>query len=287
GRLPPLLRPLRLRVLRGAARHARQPLDDVVRRAPRLRGGAQGAPRPLRQPVADVVPVRADAPSGAHRRRRLRQLSLPHPVSSAAAQAAPAEVPRGPGGRRRQLPQRHQARGEGGRAPRAARRPLPSCVTRRRCSTRSSRCTPRCAMTSWRRPSGAAPNRWRPWTATAPGTRSTRSTRSPSRSSNASPRRSRDRTFLMVAEGLPGGRRLYPAGADEAAADCWIVVDPIDGTRGLMYQKRSAWILTAAAPNRGAGTSLRDVELAVQTEIPLVKQHLSDQLWALRGSGAQ
>ena len=96
----------------------------------------------------------------------------------------------------------------------------------------------------------------------------------------------RDRTFLMVAEGLPGGRRLYPAGADEAAADCWIVVDPIDGTRGLMYQKRSAWILTAVAPNRGAGTSLRDVELAVQTEIPLVKQHLSDQLWALRGSGA-
>ena len=95
-----------------------------------------------------------------------------------------------------------------------------------------------------------------------------------------------DRTFVMVAEGLPGGRRLYPAGADEASADCWIVVDPIDGTRGLMYQKRSAWILTAVAPNRGAGTSLRDVELAVQTEIPLVKQHLSDQLWALRGSGA-
>jgi len=97
----------------------------------------------------------------------------------------------------------------------------------------------------------------------------------------------RDRTFIMVAEGLPGGRRLYPAGADEGSADCWIVVDPIDGTRGLMYQKRSGWILTAVAPNRGAGTSLRDVELAVQTEIPLVKQHLSDQLWALRGSGAQ
>jgi hypothetical protein len=54
-----------------------------------------------------------------------------------------------------------------------------------------------------------------------------------------------------------------------------------------MYQKRSAWILTAVAPNRGPGTSLRDIELAVQTEIPLVKQHLSDQVWALRGGGAQ
>jgi fructose-1,6-bisphosphatase/inositol monophosphatase family enzyme len=96
----------------------------------------------------------------------------------------------------------------------------------------------------------------------------------------------RDRAFVMVAEGLPGGRRTYPDGADEASAECWIVVDPIDGTRGLMYQKRSAWILTAVAPNRGPGTSLRDVELAVQTEIPLVKQHLSDQLWAMRGGGA-
>jgi hypothetical protein len=53
-----------------------------------------------------------------------------------------------------------------------------------------------------------------------------------------------------------------------------------------MYQKRSAWILTGVAPNRGPGTSLRDIDLAVQTEIPLVKQHLSDQLWAWRGSGS-
>jgi len=100
-------------------------------------------------------------------------------------------------------------------------------------------------------------------------------------------RLARDRTFVMVAEGLPGGRCVYPRGSDEAAADCWIIVDPIDGTRGLMYQKRSGWMLTAVAPNRGPQTSLRDIELAVQTEIPLVKQHLSDQLWAVRGGGAQ
>jgi fructose-1,6-bisphosphatase/inositol monophosphatase family enzyme len=96
----------------------------------------------------------------------------------------------------------------------------------------------------------------------------------------------RDGAFVMVAEGLPGGRRLYPEGATEASAEYWIVVDPIDGTRGLMYQKRSAWILTGVARNRGPHPSLRDIELAVQTEIPLVKQHLSDQLWALRGEGA-
>jgi hypothetical protein len=54
-----------------------------------------------------------------------------------------------------------------------------------------------------------------------------------------------------------------------------------------MYQKRSGWILTGVAPNRGEETSLADVELAVQTEIPVVKQHLSDVIWAERGQGAQ
>jgi hypothetical protein len=53
-----------------------------------------------------------------------------------------------------------------------------------------------------------------------------------------------------------------------------------------MYQKRSAWVLTGVAPNKGENTSIQDIELAVQTEIPLVKQHLSDALWAIRGKGA-
>jgi hypothetical protein len=54
-----------------------------------------------------------------------------------------------------------------------------------------------------------------------------------------------------------------------------------------MYQKRSAWVLTGVAPNRGPSTSLRDIVLAVQTELPLLKQHLSDQLWAVRGEGVR
>ena len=99
-------------------------------------------------------------------------------------------------------------------------------------------------------------------------------------------RLAREHPVVLVAEGLADGRRCYPSGADETSAEWWIIVDPIDGTRGLMYQKRSAWILTGVAPNRGPGTSLRDIELAVQTEIPLVKQHLCDQLWAVRGDGA-
>ena len=91
---------------------------------------------------------------------------------------------------------------------------------------------------------------------------------------------------MLVAEGLPGGRVVLPEGRSEAEAALRVLVDPIDGTRGLMYQKRSAWILTGVAPNRGPGTRLRDVVAAVQTEVPLVKQHLADALWAVRGEGA-
>jgi hypothetical protein len=97
----------------------------------------------------------------------------------------------------------------------------------------------------------------------------------------------RDEPLVLVAEGLPPEGLVLPHGA--RARDCrWrLLVDPIDGTRGLMYQKRPAWILTGVAPNRGADTRLRDVVLAVQTEIPLVKQHLCDQLSAMRGEGVE
>jgi fructose-1,6-bisphosphatase/inositol monophosphatase family enzyme len=93
---------------------------------------------------------------------------------------------------------------------------------------------------------------------------------------------------LLVAEGLGvSGRRMLPAGMPESAAEIVALVDPIDGTRGLMYQKRPAWILTGIAPYRGGGETLADIRLAVQTEIPLVKQHLCDTLWAVAGEGAR
>lgn len=93
--------------------------------------------------------------------------------------------------------------------------------------------------------------------------------------------------LVLMAEGLPGGSLVMPRDAREDDCRWRLLVDPIDGTRGLMYQKRSAWVLTGVAPNRGPGTRLRDVTLAVQTEIPLLKQHLSDQLRAVRGRGVE
>jgi hypothetical protein len=100
----------------------------------------------------------------------------------------------------------------------------------------------------------------------------------------------RDWPCLLVAEGLGAdGRLALPRGIDPDAVEIVVIVDPIDGTRGLMYQKRPAWILTGVA-DRAAGArapGLADVTLAVQTEIPLDKQHLCDQLWALTGQGAR
>ncbi|MBE2222410.1 MAG: inositol monophosphatase [Anaerolineae bacterium] len=91
--------------------------------------------------------------------------------------------------------------------------------------------------------------------------------------------------IILIAEGLDDGELVLPIGTPAADAQWRIIVDPIDGTRGLMYQKRSAWILTGVAPNNGPATNLQDIEFAIQTEIPLVKQHLSDQVWARKGGG--
>lgn len=93
--------------------------------------------------------------------------------------------------------------------------------------------------------------------------------------------------IVLIAEGLEEGQIVLPHDAREEEAKWRVIVDPIDGTRGLMFQKRSAWILTGVAPNKGRETNLADIELAVQTEIPLVKQHLSDMLWAEKGKGAK
>jgi hypothetical protein len=90
----------------------------------------------------------------------------------------------------------------------------------------------------------------------------------------------------LVAEGLPGGELVLPRGATPSDVEWVVIVDPIDGTRGLMYQKRPGWILTGVARSSGGVVGLDAIELAVQTEIPLVKQHLCDQAWAVRGRGA-
>ncbi|MGH2444357.1 MAG: inositol monophosphatase, partial [Chloroflexota bacterium] len=98
---------------------------------------------------------------------------------------------------------------------------------------------------------------------------------------------SRDLPVMLIAEGLPGdGSKVFPDRADRAAVQVACIVDPIDGTRGLMYGKRSAWVLSGIAPvGNGALPRLSDICLAVQTELPTARSYLSDALWAVRGDG--
>ena len=102
---------------------------------------------------------------------------------------------------------------------------------------------------------------------------------------------SRTTPLVLIAEGVEGeggaeGIKVFPDGAAEGDAVMRLVVDPVDGTRGLMYDKRSAWALAGVAPNRGPGTRLRDIELAVMTELPTSKMGYADVLWARKGGGA-
>ena len=96
--------------------------------------------------------------------------------------------------------------------------------------------------------------------------------------------------LVLIAEGVEGGPvegvKVFPEGAREEDAAIRVIVDPIDGTRGLMYDKRSAWALAGVAPNRGPSTRLRDIECAVMTELPTSKMEKSDVLWAVKGDAA-
>ncbi len=89
-------------------------------------------------------------------------------------------------------------------------------------------------------------------------------------------------TVELVMEGLEPGT-TFPRGTPVAATRWKLVLDPIDGTRCLMHDKRSAWALAGLAPQRGSRTSLRDIVVAAMTELPVSKAGWADQLSAVRG----
>jgi fructose-1,6-bisphosphatase/inositol monophosphatase family enzyme len=83
-----------------------------------------------------------------------------------------------------------------------------------------------------------------------------------------------DLPVRLVAEGVP------PQDVD---AEWTLLADPLDGTRPLAYQKRSAWVLLGAA--RGDHPTLADLELSVAVEVPTAKAGWADVLSAVRGGG--
>ena len=87
--------------------------------------------------------------------------------------------------------------------------------------------------------------------------------------------------LVATAEGI--GRKQY--GTETPKYE--LLIDPIDGTRGIMYDIRSSWVLTGIAKHvEGEIPNLSDIEVAIQTEIPTSKQNIISYLYAIKGQGA-
>ena len=90
----------------------------------------------------------------------------------------------------------------------------------------------------------------------------------------------------LVMEGIDEHRpTTFPRHTPVGSTRFKLIVDPIDGTRSLMYDKRSGWALAALAPQRGPATNFQDIMVAVMTELPPSKQWRADQISAVRGGG--
>ena len=92
--------------------------------------------------------------------------------------------------------------------------------------------------------------------------------------------------LMLVAEGLgtDGCKRFGDA---RQPVRYRVIVDPIDGTRNIMYDKRSAWFLAAVAENRNETVCLSDTFVSVMVEIPTSKQNLADVFSAVKGQIAR
>jgi fructose-1,6-bisphosphatase/inositol monophosphatase family enzyme len=86
----------------------------------------------------------------------------------------------------------------------------------------------------------------------------------------------------LIAEGMgDDGRMTFGSGSPQYR----LIVDPIDGTRNIMYDKRSAWFIAAVVP--GEHATLRNAIASVIVELPTSKAGWCDEYWAMPGQPTQ
>jgi hypothetical protein len=101
--------------------------------------------------------------------------------------------------------------------------------------------------------------------------------------------------LLLVAEGMGAdGRVGFASPGEQVAADAvdarWVVIiDPIDGTRNLMYDKRAAWFLAAAAPITPDQPTpgVADAIASALVELPVSKAGFADTFGHAAGEPLQ
>ena len=85
--------------------------------------------------------------------------------------------------------------------------------------------------------------------------------------------------FVLISEGIEdAGWRAFPDGASVDEGSFLLIIDPIDGTRNIMYDKRSAWSLAALAPQKNSENRLGDICIAAMSELPTAKQWRAEQI---------
>ncbi len=93
--------------------------------------------------------------------------------------------------------------------------------------------------------------------------------------------------ITLVAEGIgESDVTVWPGKAGNKQTSWRLLIDPVDGTRGLMVDKRPAFFLAGIAPDNGELTHLSDICAAAMVEIPTTKMHLADTFSAIRNHGA-
>jgi fructose-1,6-bisphosphatase/inositol monophosphatase family enzyme len=87
--------------------------------------------------------------------------------------------------------------------------------------------------------------------------------------------------LLLVAEGMGNdGKRILGNANDTPKST--VIIDPIDGTRNIMYDKRSAWFIAAVAEYQDHGSTLGQSFASVLVELPTSKQSWCDVFTAVR-----
>jgi fructose-1,6-bisphosphatase/inositol monophosphatase family enzyme len=92
--------------------------------------------------------------------------------------------------------------------------------------------------------------------------------------------------LVLVAEGM-GRDGTCRYGQADALPKYRVIIDPIDGTRSLMYDKRSAWFLAAVAPELESDTRLSGSIASVIVELPTTKQCAADHFVATAHGAAK
>jgi len=95
-----------------------------------------------------------------------------------------------------------------------------------------------------------------------------------------------DQPVELVMEGIEDGEVVtFPLGTPASETLWKCILDPIDGTRNIMYDKRSAWSLAALAPQKGEANRLSDIVVAAMSELPTAKAWRADQVSGVKGCG--